>query len=316
MKQLKFFCFLPFFLSCNLESERSLIERNESQPLKWDTLGQCELLESDKHNFLALYYNKEVFQFNQKNCFSKKNGDTVILNLVRGVGPVDYLSIRVVNRKFLMIYSIEGERYSSKFVNLRASLFFCPDEITLNDSITFYINYKGVFYKESENTDTVQIEGKFKAKIHGENYNYETYKFERDSLKMISLLNENGIDTIREINFSRCGLKLLPEEVSKFKNLEYLTLDLNDLSQEDFRILVKLRKLKYLSVKRCNIEVFPKSLLEISSLEELDISNNEIDFIPNKILFMKNLQTLNIRRNKLSKIDDLLENNRKIDIIY
>lgn len=317
MKKLMLFLALPFFTNCSRETENPAVEK-EAGLLKWDTLITiCDSLNLPKQNSLIIHYNNEEFRFNYLDCFSKKVGDTIILNLVRGFGPVDYLSIRVVDSQFTIDYSREGERYSSKFNKLKASMFFCPDKITFNDTTNFYVTYKGIWSKETGSTDTVEIKGNFKAKIHGINYDYETYRFERDSLKMVRLMNQEDVDTIKELNFSRCGLKYLPIEISKFNNLEYLTLDLNDLSMENFRLLVKLKKLKYLSIQRCNISTFPNFLLEISSLEELNISSNKIVFIPKEILVKENMQTLDIRGNKGIRVNDLLKNNiNKIEIKY
>jgi len=317
MKQLKLLYLLPFLLSCSFESEHSVIDKKEPALLKSDSVEVCDLSKLHDQNFLTLYYNNQEFRFNHLECFSKKVGDTIILNLLRGFGPVDYVSIRVINHQFLIDYSRENEGYSSKFNTLTTSMFYCPDNIIPNDTANFNITYKGICATEFGTTDTAKIEGNFKAKIHGISYDYETYRFERDSLKMVDLMNQRGIDTIKEVNFSRCGLRYLPAEISKFNNLEYLTLNLNDLSQEDFHLLGTLKKLKYLSIQRCNITIFPKFLVELSCLEELNISTNKITFIPSKILSMKNIKTLDVHGNKGLRIEVLNKNNtQKIKIMH
>jgi len=147
--------------------------------------------------------------------------------------------------------------------------------------------------------DTIKISGNFKIKIHKDNYNYDSLKFEIDSLTMLKILKTERPDTIFEINFARCGLRKIPKELENFKNLQYLTLDINDLSDENFILLEKLPNLKLISLSRCNIAIFPLKILNLRKIEEIDLTHNLITKVPYEIYNKKNLKVINLSYNKL-----------------
>lgn len=99
-------------------------------------------------------------------------------------------------------------------------------------------------------------------------------------------------------------LKVLPDEIISFKNLEEIILDENpdlDLNQA-FTILSQCEKLKYLSLGSCNLSDVPSSINLLSNLEELDLSENDITYFPEPIKSLKNLKSLNFFDTKMSEL--------------
>ena len=99
-------------------------------------------------------------------------------------------------------------------------------------------------------------------------------------------------------------LKVLPDEIISFKNLEEIILDENpdlDLNQA-FTILSQCEKLKSLSLVECNLNTIPVSIQLLSNLEELDLSDNNITYFPEPIKAMKSLRRLYFFDTKMSEL--------------
>lgn len=116
-------------------------------------------------------------------------------------------------------------------------------------------------------------------------------------------------------------LNLLPNDILLFKNVEEIILDENPNLNLDqaFSILAQLKKLKSLSLSKCNLNSIPVSIKLLSTLEELDLSHNNITYFPEPIKALSNLKILNFFDAKMSKLHFLnsdLPNLEYINLCY
>jgi Leucine-rich repeat (LRR) protein len=104
-----------------------------------------------------------------------------------------------------------------------------------------------------------------------------------------------------ELNLRRAGLREVPDEISKLKNLERLRLDHNKISKiENLEGLESLKVLDLTSNEIFKIE----GLEDLDNLEELGLQLNEIERIEN-LEGLGSLRVLDLAANKISEIEGL-----------
>lgn len=87
-------------------------------------------------------------------------------------------------------------------------------------------------------------------------------------------------------------------------NLEKLNLGGNKISFIDNEVLESLDKLKYLTLSRNQLKIFPGSFPLPVSLTKVIISNNAIKTLPD-VRYLKNLKTFSVNHNQLSALPSL-----------
>lgn len=103
-----------------------------------------------------------------------------------------------------------------------------------------------------------------------------------------TLENMQGVTSIEEglrnpeavikLDLENNGMKRLPPEIGRFRNLQYLNISRNQLSE------------------------LPRELANLQKLQVLNASFNQIDFLPPEIGSLQNLKQLNVARNLLKKL--------------
>lgn len=108
----------------------------------------------------------------------------------------------------------------------------------------------------------------------------------------------------------------LPDSIQLIDSLEQLDLCYNKGLAFPHDVS-KLKKLKYLNLNSCNLNVIPEAIFELENLEVLKIDNNKLATIPSSISKLKNLKKLSLRGNSLSVLPSEivhLENLEMLDI--
>ena len=91
-------------------------------------------------------------------------------------------------------------------------------------------------------------------------------------------------------------------DIKPFVNLEYIRL--NGLGIEEFpNDVIKLKKLKALSLHSNKIKSIPDSISELKNLEAINFDNNKIEKIPKSIIRLSKLRELSFANNKLTSLD-------------
>ena len=97
-------------------------------------------------------------------------------------------------------------------------------------------------------------------------------------------------DTIYALSFRKQKLTVLPEKLFTFKNLKYLDLEKNMLS--NVSRLGELNQLVYLNLGKNNLENFPVCVCQMPLLEELIVNRNFFSYVPPCIEYCKELRRI------------------------
>lgn len=125
----------------------------------------------------------------------------------------------------------------------------------------------------------------------------------------------NNPDSVRSLSLKERGYRRVPKRISKFKNLEYLNLSMNNIrhlpkwlgdmdSLKEFSIwhsplknidnAVYYKQLEILSLSFNRIEKIPEGIGDLVKLRQLHLNGNYITDAPLSICNLKNLQYLGI----------------------
>ena len=150
----------------------------------------------------------------------------------------------------------------------------------------------------------------------------------------------NGIEKLQKLKYmtlDTCGLRKLPKNIEKLKNLSRLYISFNPL--ESIEELCSLRNLVILDVSGCKLKSLPRDIINLKKLEELSIGNNDfiafpkqihvlkklvqlnanglnLKSVPKEILELKNLSNLNLSRNQLESLPDEILNLKNLRYLY
>jgi len=113
-----------------------------------------------------------------------------------------------------------------------------------------------------------------------------------DSVKFYTLdqvMNAHP-DTVYALTFRKQKLTTLPEALFQFKNLKYLDLEKNTIT--DVGRLGELNQLIYLNLGKNNLQNFPVSVCQMPLLQELIVNRNYFSYIPSCIEYCKELRKI------------------------
>jgi predicted DNA-binding WGR domain protein/Leucine-rich repeat (LRR) protein len=111
-------------------------------------------------------------------------------------------------------------------------------------------------------------------------------------------------DTVLDLRSK--NLTELPIQVCDLDFLEHLYLDSNKDLQNLPEALVKLKKLKWLSIAFCDFTIVPEFVTGFTELEILEINGNPIAELPKGFEKLKNLKELNANGTKINSFPEVL----------
>ncbi|SEI76182.1 Leucine rich repeat-containing protein [Dyadobacter koreensis] len=112
-----------------------------------------------------------------------------------------------------------------------------------------------------------------------------------NSLSALSNRSFRKLKQIKDLNFYKSGLAVLPKGIRKMKNLEVLDLYYNQF------------------------EKLPNSLTKLKKLTHLAISYNQLKTLPPKMNRLKNVHTLYAHHNRLSALPESVSRMNKVNIL-
>ncbi|MFN0175619.1 MAG: COR domain-containing protein [Saprospiraceae bacterium] len=149
----------------------------------------------------------------------------------------------------------------------------------------------------------------------------EQKKGYEEALRRIEKAKREGATSL---DLSGLKLSVLPESISKFKNLTELDVSKNQLSALPESI-GDLKNLTDLNVSQNQLNSLPESISKLINLTELDVSQNQLSALPESIGDLKNLTTLNVSQNQfkslsenigdLKNLTDLFVDNNNLSIL-
>lgn len=114
------------------------------------------------------------------------------------------------------------------------------------------------------------------------------------------------------LNIISCGIEILSDKFEKLPNLQELELDYNPIKILP-KSIIKCERLNYLSFQNTKIEILPKWLGKFDRLEHMSLTNCNIKSIEFDIT---KIYKVNISINSYSNINNLFPNCKYIQINY
>ena len=122
------------------------------------------------------------------------------------------------------------------------------------------------------------------------------------------------IKQVKKLNLSGKNLKVIPQNVYQYTNLEKLDLSNNRIETIPSDIL-KLRKLRTLDLAFNQIKSLQSAIFKLPKLRILNLHGNSISKLPKQIM-SSNLQTLIISKNNIIHVDEQLRTKlKKLDVV-
>lgn len=108
-------------------------------------------------------------------------------------------------------------------------------------------------------------------------------------------------DAVVKLDLQNNGMKKLPPEIGRFRNLQYLNVSRNQLSELP-REIGNLTRLQVLNASGNQIDVLPQELSRLQSLKQLNLATNLLKKLPPEIGKLTRLEFLDASENRLSQV--------------
>jgi hypothetical protein len=130
-------------------------------------------------------------------------------------------------------------------------------------------------------------------------------------LDLDALENMNGFTSLEEalknpdavikLDLQNNGMRALPPEIGRFRNLQYLNVSRNQLSELP-REIGNLSRLQVLNASGNQIDVIPAELRRLQNLKQLNLATNLLKKLPPEIGNLPKLEFLDASENRLSQV--------------
>ena len=101
---------------------------------------------------------------------------------------------------------------------------------------------------------------------------------------------------LKDLNFYKSGIAVLPKGIKKMHHLEVLDLYYNELEQLP-KTITRLRRLTHLAVSNNQLTSLPKKIDKLKKIHTLYAHHNHLSKLPERITKMKNLKILDLGYN-------------------
>ncbi len=123
-------------------------------------------------------------------------------------------------------------------------------------------------------------------------------------------------DNVVSLDFSKSGIKSLPDDISRFSNLKLVNISYNELDSFPPELL-ECEKLEVIIMIRCNLIEIPADIDQLKELKDVTLTHNKLESLPRSIGNLKNLRLLYIADNwfsepELDKIHSIVNDSCKI----
>lgn len=120
-------------------------------------------------------------------------------------------------------------------------------------------------------------------------------------------------DKVVKLVLRRAHLKAFPNAIFQFKNLQYLDISKNKITELPDSIFV-LKNLQYLICSKTDLERLPKEIGTLSNLKYLNCNQNELELLPPQIGNLQNLEVLDLWSNNLGNLPNSLSNLKSLKV--
>ncbi|MFN5347008.1 MAG: leucine-rich repeat domain-containing protein [Bacteroidota bacterium] len=124
----------------------------------------------------------------------------------------------------------------------------------------------------------------------------------------------NNADSVFALDLSKKKLKVVPDDIKKLPNLQWLKLEKNNL--KDIPPWIgDLVNLQYLDLSNNDLIELPSSIGKLENVYYLGLNRNLIENLPHEMGQMKNLQVLEMWDNELEAIPEEMKNLHNLQVL-
>lgn len=105
-------------------------------------------------------------------------------------------------------------------------------------------------------------------------------------------LKNASVDSVFAVDLKKMNLTELPEELFRFKHIQYLNLSRNKFT--NVTGLEHFPQLRYLNIEKNKLDYFPVSICQLTNIETLILNRNNFESIPSCIEHCRQLKTLDL----------------------
>ena len=121
-------------------------------------------------------------------------------------------------------------------------------------------------------------------------------------------------DKVIKLVLRKKHLKKFPEEILKFKNLQYLDLSKNSIKEIPDGIDA-LSQLQFLSMSKTGLEHVSRDIGKLKNLRWINLNQNELVLLPPQFGDMEKLETADMWSNNLSELPSTLQKLKNLKVL-
>lgn len=121
-------------------------------------------------------------------------------------------------------------------------------------------------------------------------------------------------DAVFKLVLRKQHLKSFPKEILQFKNLQYLDISKNSISELSDSIYV-LTNLQYFACSKTGLKRLPKEIGKLSNLLYLNFNQNDLESLPPQIGNLEKLEILDLWSNNFDEYPSTLSGLKSLKVI-
>lgn len=121
-------------------------------------------------------------------------------------------------------------------------------------------------------------------------------------------------DKVIKLVLRKKHLKKIPDEVQKFKNLQYLDVSKNSIKELP-EWIGDLSQLQFLACSKTGLEHVPREIGKLKNLRWINLNQNELVLLPPQFGDMEKLEIADLWSNNLSEFPATLEKLKKLKVL-
>jgi len=121
-------------------------------------------------------------------------------------------------------------------------------------------------------------------------------------------------DAVIKLELRKKKLKVFPNEIFQFKNLQYLDLTKNNIEEIPEEIS-QLTNLQYFSMSKNDLEMLPKQIGDLVNLYYLNFNQNELGGLPPQIGKLVKLRNIDLWSNNIATFPEEIKSLKNLKIL-
>jgi Leucine-rich repeat (LRR) protein len=121
-------------------------------------------------------------------------------------------------------------------------------------------------------------------------------------------------DKVIKLVLRKKHLKKFPEEIARFKNLQYLDISKNNI-KEIPESIGQLKNLQYLICSKTGLERIDREIGQLKNLKYININQNELESLPPQFGWLESLEIADMWSNNLSEFPETMGKLKNLKVL-